>query len=444
MTTAGLKIPKRVSNALINSLGSGVVPRIGLEYIAVGRKEEIAVLLRDLEAVSEGGAFCRFIIGRYGAGKSFILQLMRNYAMDRNFVVADADLSPERRLTGSGGHGRATYRELMHNFATKTRPDGGALEAILERWISGVQAEVLKESGLAPDDGRFASAVEAKILDVVHGMEGMVHGFDFARVLTAYWNGHRNSADEQKSSALRWLRGEFSTKSEARNALGVSVLVDDDNWYDYTKLMATFVSATGYKGLLVLIDEAVNLYKISHTVSRQNNYEKLLSLYNDTMQGKAQNLGILVAGTPQFLEDSRRGLYSYEALRSRLADSRFMKDGWKNHSGPIIRLEALTHEEIFVLLTRLARVHAIHHKYKTSLTDDDLQLFIQTSVNRLGAEEMLTPREVIRDFISVLNIMHENPGTIVRDVLNSPDFVPTSTERDLDEVEGKEFKEFVL
>jgi ABC-type uncharacterized transport system ATPase subunit len=145
-----LKISKRVSTALINSLGAGVVPRIGLEYIAVGREKEVAAILQDIENITEGGAAFRFVVGRYGSGKSFMLQLIRNHAMERGFVVADADLSPERRLVGSNGQGVATYRELMQNISTKFRPDGGALASILEAWINSIQNQVAQDSGMRP------------------------------------------------------------------------------------------------------------------------------------------------------------------------------------------------------------------------------------------------------------------------------------------------------
>ncbi len=436
-----VRIPKRISTALLNSLGAGVVPRIGLEYVAVGRSEEIGALLSDLENVSEGGAAFRFIVGRYGSGKSFLLQLIRNYAMDRGFVVADADLSPERRLSGTNRQGVGTYRELLKNLATKTRPDGGALPAILEKWISGIQAEVVQEQGLRPSDAGFTEAVEAKIMAVVSNMEGLVHGFDFGTVLSSYWRGHRLGEESLKEAALRWLRGEFATKTDARQALGVRVIVDDDSWYDYIKLIARFVSDIGYKGLLLLVDEAVNLYKISHSLSRQANYEKLLTMFNDTMQGKAEHLGIFIGGTPKFVEDQRRGLFSYEALRSRLVESRFIKAGLRDTTGPILRLEVLSSEEIFVLLQRLAEVHALHHGYDMQLTPADLRDFMQAVANHLGAEQLLTPREVIRDFLTVLNLLRQNPELRLRDLLKNVDFKPG---KDPEEEEDERLAEFVL
>lgn len=430
---------------MINSLGAGVVPRVGLEYIAVGRKNEIATLLQDLENIAEGGACFRFIVGRYGSGKSFVLQLLRNYAMDRNFAVADADLSPERRLAGGSSQGVATYRELMRNVSTKTRPDGGALAPVLERWISGIQASVVRETGMRPTDDGFGDAVEAKILDVITNMEGMVHGFDFAAVLSAYWRGYRFGEDSLQDAALRWFRGEFATKTEAREQLDVRVIIDDTSWYDYLKLMAKFVSEIGYRGLLILIDEAVNLYKITHTVARENNYEKLLAMFNDTMQGKAEYMGILMAGTPQFLEDPRRGLYSYEALRSRLAESRFLRDGMGIVSGPIIRLETLTYEEVFLLLQRLAEVHRAHYRHDHQFSPEELQAFMQETVNRLGAEKLLTPREVVRDFIAVMDILRQNLDLRLQQVIQSPDFQPTPPSKDPHlEEGGGEFAEFQL
>jgi len=292
------KIPKRVSNAVINALSAGVVPRIGLEHIAVGREKEIAALLQDLENLSEGGAAFRFIVGRYGSGKSFILQLLRNQAMEQGFVVADADLSPERRLAGSKNQSVATYRELMGNIATRTNPNGGAIALILEKWISTILAQVAQETGLRPKDEGFDDKVESKILEVVNHLEGLVHGFDFANVITTYWRGYREDNDEKKDAALRWLRGEFATKTEAKSALGVRVIINDDTWYDYIKLFAKFVADIGYKGLVVLLDEAVHLYKITHAASRQSNYDKLLAMFNDAMQGKAEHLVQLGRNNP--------------------------------------------------------------------------------------------------------------------------------------------------
>ncbi|MCA9334272.1 ATP-binding protein, partial [Candidatus Saccharibacteria bacterium] len=368
--TSTNKIPRRVTTAILQSLGAGVVPRIGLEQVAVGRSEEIEALLNDLDnIVADGGATFRLILGRYGSGKSFLCQLIRNYALQLNFVVADADLSPERRLTGTQGQGLSLYRELLNNMATRTRPEGNAFAAILERWISDIQGDVMQKDGLSPSSPGFAMAVEQRIFATINAMEGLVHGFDFSVVISSYWRGHQSGDDILKGAALRWLRGEYAVKAEAREALGVRVIIDDATWYDYVKLLANFVKDVGYTGLIIFLDEAVNLYKIANSVSRKNNYERLLAIYNDTLQGKAQWLGVLVSGTPQMVEDTNRGLFSYEALRSRLEESRFARDGLRDLSGPMIRLNVLTPTEIFVLLQRLREIHVLHHHYTSSVTD---------------------------------------------------------------------------
>ncbi|CAH1192226.1 hypothetical protein PAECIP111892_00893 [Paenibacillus auburnensis] len=404
-----LKIPKRMTTALVNSLTAGVVPRIGLEHIAVGRRPEVEAILRDMDNIAEGGAAFKLITGKFGSGKSFLLQIIRNYAMDRDFVVADADLSPERRLVGTKGQGLGTYRELMSHLSTRTRPDGGALEIMLQKWIVTLQQAVMKENGYLPDSPQLGEEVEQRIYTVASEMRGLVHGFDFAKVLAAYWNGHKHGEDELKQDALRWLRGEFATRTEARKALGVGVIIDDDNWYDYMKLWAEFTGAIGYKGLLLFIDEGVNLYKITNSISRQSNYEKLLTMFNDTMQGKAERLGIFIGGTPQFVEDGRRGLFSYEALRSRLVAGRYGAAGLNNFTGPIIALEMLSHEEILVLLQKLRDIHALHYGYESRLTQEQLVHFMEEAVGRLGADELLTPREVVRDFMDLLHTLSQHP-----------------------------------
>ncbi|MHA2245550.1 MAG: ATP-binding protein [Candidatus Hodarchaeales archaeon] len=438
------RIPQRVSATILKSLSAGVVPRIGLEHIAVGRKEEIESLLEDLENIEVGSAGFRFFIGRYGSGKSFLIQLLRNYAMDRDFVVADVDLSPARRFIGGGSKGVATYRELITNMSTKTRPSGGALTAILEKWISKIQSTVITEKGIKAQDPAFVDQVETEIINAVNNIKDLVHGFDFATVISTYWRGHKLGEEGTKENALRWLRGEYTTKTEARNTIGVSIIVDDDSWYDYIKLLARFVTEIGYKGLLIFFDEAVNLYKITHTQARTSNYEKLLTMYNDTMQGKAEYLGIFVGGTPQFLEDRRRGLYSYEALHSRLVESRFTKNGLRDISGPVIKLERLSLEEIFVLLTRVMNVHALHYKYEAFLTNDDLQEFIKVIVSRIGADKLLTPREFVREFIILLNVLRKNPEQSFLGLIQGEDFKPQASGQIDESVKGTEYEEFTL
>ncbi|BAZ07570.1 ATP-binding protein [Calothrix sp. NIES-3974] len=424
---AKIKLSKKVSTALINSLGAGVVPRTGVEYIAVGREQELKSLIQNLDDIAEGVSAFRFIIGNYGSGKSFLLQLLRNRAMEMGFVVADADLSSDRRLAGSNNEGLATYRELMSNLATKTRPDGGALLSILEGWINKIQQQVAQETGMRPNDEGFDDNVEQKIREVVQYIEDLVHGFDFSNVIIAYWRGYRQDDDNLKQAALRWLRGEFTTKIEAKQALGVRVIIDDDSWYDYTKLLARFVAEIDYKGLLIFLDEAVHLYQISTTVSREKNYNRLLGIFNDTMQCKAEYLGVFVGGTTKFLEDPHRGLFADQAWRRRTKESKYVNQaGVQEFIGPVIRLNPLSEGEILTLLQRLAEIHATNFNYNQKLNQQDFQAFIHEIVNRLGADSLLTPSEVVRDFISILNILHQNPNLQLTSLIKSEEFRPTT------------------
>lgn len=414
-----MKIPKRIASVIINSLKGGVVPRIGLPYITVGREHEINALLHDIEIISEGGASFRFIAGRYGSGKSFLLQTIRNYAMDRNFVVVDADLSPERRLQGTRGQGLATYKELIRNMSTRTRPEGGALTLILDRWINSVQSEAMDSLGCGFDDPRLAPETERRIRGVVGELSEMVHGFDFAKLLTVYYKAYIGGDDESKAKVVKWFRGEYSLKSEAKAELGVNIIVTDDDWYDYIKLFAAFLKRAGYDGMLILIDELVNIYKIPNSITRQYNYEKILTMYNDALQGKAHHLGIIMSGTLQCIEDQRRGVYSYEALRSRLEQGRFGSDEHSDMLAPVIKLNPLSYEEMLVLTEKLADIHAELFGYERTLGQEELIAFIKIEYGRIGADKNITPREVIRDFIELLNISFQNPGLTVSQLLGS-------------------------
>ena len=400
--SAAPRVPKRVAAVILNSLKGGVVPRIGLPYITVGREVEIRALLTDLSLIADGGASFRFLVGRYGAGKSFLLQTIRTHAMGEGFVVADADLSPERRLQGGQGQGLATYRELIRNISTKTRPEGGALNLILDRWVASC-----------------AEADESAVNAQLAPLEEMVHGFDFVRMLRRYRTAASEGDEEAMSRVTKWIRGEYRTKSEARAELGSSTIISDDDWYDYVKLIARFLVCSGYKGMLVLIDELVNLYKIPNAITRQYNYEKILTMYNDTLQGKAQYLGMIMGGTPTSIEDRRRGVFSYEALRSRLAQGRFAREDLKDMLAPIIRLQPLTYEELLVLIEKLMQIHAGYFGWTPTLTENDLVNFLKIEFGRVGADTHLTPREVIRDFIELLDILCQNLDANVAELLQS-------------------------
>ncbi len=437
------KVPRRIAQAILNSLKGGVVPRIGLPYIAVGRKNEIEALLHDVDIIAEGGASFRFIVGRYGSGKSFLIQTIRNYVMDKGFIVADADLSPERRLQGTRGQGLATYRELIRNLSTKTRPEGGALTLVLDRWISSVQTEAVEETGLTPGDPGLTKAVDQKIYQVTSAVSELVHGFEFARLLSLYYHAYVDGDDDAKGKVVRWFRGEYALKREAKEELGVNIIITDDDWYDYLKIFAVFFRLAGYTGMMIMIDELVNLYKIPNAITRQYNYEKLLTMYNDTLQGKARYLGIIMGATPQAIEDKRRGVYSYEALRSRLSEGKFSRPGARDLLAPVIRLEPLTPEEMLVLCEKLSAMHAGLYGYEKKIGTEELAQFIKMEYGRIGADQNITPREVIRDFIELLDLLYQNPSMKLEELLQSDDFTFAKSEAVSDQTD-KNYMEFTL
>lgn len=411
------KVPKRILGTLLSALSAGVVPRSGAPYIAIGRLDEIESLTFSLDRVADGEGSCKFIIGRYGSGKSFLIQLARGYAMERGFCTADCDLSPERKLSASGGSGLATYRELMKNLACRAQPDGGALPLIIGRWFSSVRDTLIAE-GMTIDTPAFDEAFGKRIFTALRTLEADVGGFDFALVLRTCYEAYRAGDDERMSACLRWFRGEYNTRTEARQAIGVRSLsiIDDDNWYDCLKLMTAFVRLCGYSGLMICIDECVNLFKIANRLSREKNYEKILSMFNDTMQGRAPGLMIVFGGTPQFLEDSRRGLFSYEALRSRLADGRFAAEGLRSVMSPVIRLKRLSDSELLALVMRLTALHGEYHGWDVPVTTAQMEEFLRDSLSRAGADTLVTPREIIRDYVTLLDLLCTNPEKCFSDI----------------------------
>jgi hypothetical protein len=419
------KIPKRILSSIITSLSAGVVPRTGAPYIAIGRGKEIEALLSDLEAASDGGASIRFLIGRYGSGKSFLMQLIRGYALERGFVSADCELTPERKLYGANGSGIKTYRELIKNLATKATPEGGALEGVISRFLSDTSAELLSD-GIAPSSSNYTIKLNERIYSKIKPLQLSVGGFDFSAVLTEYVKAKGEGDDSKAASCLRFLRGEYATKTEARQALGFSVsgIADDDNWYDYIKLWAEFVRLAGYRGLVVFIDECVNLYKIPNRISRENNYEKLLSMFNDALGARAHGLSLVFGGTPQFLEDTRRGLFGYEALRSRLCDSSFAGGKYQSFLGPVIRLKRLSGDELLALVKRLSFLYSLYKEEPVAVTDGEMENFVTEQTSRAGASELITPREIIRDFLFILSVMSSDKSASFTDIAASKQSQP--------------------
>jgi hypothetical protein len=388
-------------DAVIQSLRAGVVPRVGQHLIQVGRTHEIETLVDDIDRIADGGSAFRLVIGEYGAGKTFFLNLVRAVAMEKKLVVAGADLTPDRRLHATGGQARSLYAELMRTLSTRTKPEGGALAGIVEKFITTAKAE-------AKGDGQSAEQVLRSKLE---SLTELVNGYDFADVIAAYCRGFDEADDQLKSDAIRWLRGEFATKTDARKALGVRAIVDDATVYDQLKLMACFVRLAGYAGFLVSLDEMVNLYKLANAQARNANYEQILRILNDSLQGTAVGLGFILGGTPEFLLDPRRGLYSYPALQSRLAQNTFASDGLIDFSGPVVRLSSLTKEDFYVLLQKVRDVYAHGDEEKYLLPDIGIKDFMAHCATRLGDTFFRTPRTTITDFINLLAVLEQNPGT---------------------------------
>lgn len=396
-------------DALVQSLRAGVVPRAGQHLIQVGRAREVETLVSDIDRLADGGSSFRLVIGEYGAGKTFFLNLVRAIAMERKLVVASADLNPDRRLHASGGQARSLYAELMRNLATRTRPEGGALAGVVEKFISTAKAEA-KAQGL-PTEQLLRGKLEQ--------LTELVNGYDFADVIAAYCRGFEDGNAQLKSDAIRWLRGEFATRTDARAALGVRTIVDDASVYDQLKLMGRFVRLAGYSGLLICLDELVNLYKLANSQARNSNYEQLLRMLNDSLQGSAVGLGFVLGGTPDFLMDTRRGVYSYEALQSRLAQNTFVANGLVDFSGPVVRLSSLTAEDFYVLLTKIRHVYASGDETKYLLPDEAIQKFMEHCAKRLGDSFFRTPRTTITAFINLLAVLEQNPGTTWQSLIGS-------------------------
>ena len=419
------RMTKRESNAVLQSLLGGVVPTHGLEHIAVGRERELDALTLDLDIIAEGGASFRVLMGRYGSGKTFLGQMLRERALQRNFVVMQAELGQNARFTGSAGQGQMLYRMLLASTATKTRSGGNALPALLERWLSDIQNQVESVDGIGYLEPAFRPKMQVRINETLDHLEGMTHSFDFAKVILAYYDGHHRGDDTRKDAALRWLRGEYNSTREVKMELGVSVLVGGSGWYNYVRLLAGFVRQIGYRGLILFFDEIDHLYKIQHRQARDNNYERLLNMFNDVTQGHASHLGIILGATSEVVENDRRGMYSNKALRTRLQPSRFVSDGLRDLDSPLIRLEPLRSAEVLTLLNNLQDIHGRHHGWTPGLDGTQRERFHATLLRQPGAETLLTPREIVRDFLTVLNLLRQYPERSLDDILGSEDFQPS-------------------
>ncbi len=418
-------IKSKERDSIIQSLRAGVVPRLGLHHIQVGRAHEIETLVKDIDRISDGGSAIRFVIGEYGAGKTFFLNLIRIVAIEKGLITLHADLSPEKRLYATGGQARGLFAELLRNLSTRTKPDGGALASVVERFITSA----LKQSKETGDN------VESIIYEKLDQLTELVGGYDFSSVVASYWKGHNNGDEQLKINAIRWLRGEFSTKTDARNALGVRTIIDDLNIYDHLKLLAKFITLAGYRGLLICLDEMVNLYKLANSQARKSNYEQILRILNDSLQGISNQIGFLLGGTPEFLMDTRRGLYSYEALQRRLSENVFSNiSGIQDFSGPVIRLANLTQEELYVLLRNIRHVFGYGDEAKYLVPDEALKAFMNYCYKKIGESYFRTPGNTVRAFVDMLSLLEQNTNLDWKSLLLNMDI--TRDENPDDQIDG--------
>jgi hypothetical protein len=399
-SVTSLRLRPRDRDAIVSSLRAGVVPRRGFAHIQVGRADEVTAIGRDLDRVADGGSMVRFVIGDYGAGKTFFLNLTASMAAEKKLITAAADLTPDRRLHATGGQARGLYAELMRNLSTRSTPDGGALPGVVDRFVTTAQSEARSHGA------SVGSVIAGRLQD----LSQMVGGYDFAQVIGRYWAGYDSGNDQLMADAIRWLRGEFTTKTDARNALGVRTIIDDSTIYDTLKLMARFARLAGFAGLIVCFDEMVNLYKLANTVARNGNYEQVLRIVNDCLQGHAAGLGVLFGGTPELLMDTRRGLYSYDALRSRLAENSFAVGGLADYTGPVLRLANLAPEDMWVLLSKLRHVYAGGDAVRYLVPDEALSAFMDHCAHRIGDAYFRTPRTTVKEFLNLLAVLEQNPG----------------------------------
>ncbi|HCG7290001.1 TPA: ATP-binding protein [Vibrio parahaemolyticus] len=423
------KIRAKERDAIIQSLKSGVTPKVGIQHIQVGRVNELKALLQDIERISDGGSAFRLIIGEYGSGKTFFLSVVRAIALERKLVTVNADLSPDRRMHASAGQARNLYSELMRNMSTRNKPDGNALTSVVEKFIT----ETRKEAD------RTGKSINTVIHEKLSSISDLVGGYDFAKVIEAYWIGHEEDNDKQKANAIKWLRAEYSTKTDARKDLGVRTIISDTSFYDALKIMSLFVRQAGYQGLLVNLDEMVNLYKLNNTTARTSNYEQILRILNDCLQGTTEYLGFLLGGTPEFLLDPRKGLYSYEALQSRLAGNNFAKQaGLIDYSSPALHLASLTPEELYILLKNLRHVYAEGDESRYLVPDESLMAFLKHCSQTIGDAYFRTPRNTIKAFLDMLAVIDQNPTISWNNLVSSvgiEEDKPSDVELELDENE---------
>lgn len=434
------RINPKEASTIIKSLEAGVVPDIGLGHLLVGRKAEVDELIKILSHIEDGDSDLRFWVGDFGSGKSFMLKTIENLALSKNFVVSTIDLNPSRRFYATDRKAVNLYSTVLENIRTKNLRSGNVIESIIEQWISTIFKNLSDEKGYDLKElmaGFYRDEVIGIILETLSRFEAVGLSYELGQAISKYYEGFITGDRILKLKAIRWIRGDITTKTEAKKELGINEIINDDNYFEAIKNLAELFREIGYQGFVINFDEAVNLYKLPHSTTRQRNYEKILNIYNECKSNLAKGLFINLAATRKTVFDESRGLASYGALKGRLGTEASMDSDFINTNKTVLGLKVLSDEEIYTLLENLVSIYNIHYKTKIDFTSDQIVTYMEGQLNRPGADEFLTPRAVIKDFIEILDIKRQNPDAEISDLLREKFGKLTPVNKDPDNLDDE-------
>ncbi|GBG94530.1 biotin carboxylase [Ligilactobacillus salitolerans] len=416
------RINPKEAASIISALEAGVVPQRGVRHLLVGRNEEVKEVLRILDDVAAGGSDLRFWVGDFGSGKSFMLRTIEAIALQKNYLVATVDMTPTRRFYATDGKAKALYTAIVNSIISQTAQNGNALDTVFSQWINQIAQAVASEAKISLPEAlskEAQSLMTNKILDITGSFAAAGLAFEMGQAIVKYYEGVLDNDRMLKAQALRWIRGEIETKTEAKRELGINRVITDDNWFDAIKNLSELFSRLGYAGLVINFDEAVNLYKLPRRQSRERNYERILNIYNECKSNEVQHLLVNFGATRKTVFDETRGLASYGALKGRLGAESSLDSELVNTNKTVLPLKPLTNEEIYTLLQRLTEIYNLHYRAQVELSLQEVQLYMEEQLNRPGADQFLTPRAVIKDYIEILDLIRQNPAIEVEKVILS-------------------------
>ncbi|WP_394022996.1 ATP-binding protein [Anaerococcus martiniensis] len=415
------RINLKEASIIIKSLEGGVVPNMGVQHLLVGRNREVEEVIKILDNVADGESDIRFWVGDFGSGKSFMLATIEQIALQKNFVVSTLDLNPSRRFYATDRKAVALYTEIIDNIKTKTLKSGNVLSSIIEEWLNQIFSRVSEDLNVEISEileGEYQKEVTNEILNIIGDFSAVGLSFEFGQAIVKFYEGFINDNRLLKTNAIRWLRGDITTKTEAKKELSINQIINDDNWFDALKNMSELLLGIGYSGFVVNFDEAVNLYKIPQSVTRERNYERILNIYNEAKSNIAKGLFINFGATRKTIFDENRGFSSYGALKGRLGSEESMDNKLVNTNRTVLGLKPLSNEEIYTLLENLVNVYNVHYKESIEISQREIITYMEGQLNRPGADEFLTPRAVIKDFIEILDLKRQNSNVDLMDIIS--------------------------